>query len=83
MSYGQDVRELVARSLDGPVLDLSRDFRREVAHRYFVVRKVRVMPRVRLNANTPALLGHTEYERPAVLRVQVGVRQHQEALIVA
>jgi hypothetical protein len=72
----------VARSLDGPVLDLASDLRREVAHGHVVVREVRMMSRVRLNANTPALLGHTEDEGPAFLRVQISIRQNQKALIL-
>lgn len=73
----------MARRLDGPVLDLACYLGREVAHGHVVVREVGVMSRVRLNANTPALLGHSKDERPAVLRVQVCVREHQKALIVA
>lgn len=44
--------------------------------------EVWMVPCVALDANTPALLRHTEDESPAVLRVQVGVRQHEQALVL-
>ena len=41
-----------------------------------------MMPSIALNANTPALLRHTEDEGPAVLGIQVGIGQHEQALIL-
>ena len=38
---------------------------------------------VRLNTNAPALLGHAEDECPAIFGIQVRIREHQEALIMA
>jgi hypothetical protein len=42
-----------------------------------------VVSGIALNTNSPALLGHAENEGPSLLRVEVGIRQHQEALILA
>ena len=44
--------------------------------------EVRVVSRVTLNANSPALLGHSEDKSPPILRVEIGVGQHQEALVI-
>ena len=35
---------------------------------------------VTLDADPPALLGHPEHEGPAILGVQVGVGEHEQAL---
>ena len=69
--------------LDGTVLDLASNLRGEVAHRDLVVSEVGMMPRVRLDADAPGLLCHAEHEGPAVLRIQVGIGQHEQALVVA
>ena len=39
------------------------------------------MPCVTLYTDSPALLGHSEHKSPAILRIQVGIGQHQEALV--
>ena len=40
------------------------------------------MPSIALDADPPALLGHPEDESPAILGVEVGVGQHQQALVL-
>ena len=83
MAHGQNVTELVARCLDGAVLHLHGD--EVIEHAAGLVRtlrEVRMVASVRLDADAPAALGHAEDERPAVLRVQVGVRQHEQALVL-
>lgn len=84
MAHGQNVTELVARCLDGAVLHLHGD--EVIEHAAGLVRtlrEVRMVASVRLDADAPAALGHAEDERPAVLRVQVGIREHQKALVSA
>ena len=40
------------------------------------------MSRITLNTNSPTLLGHAKHERPALLWVQIGICEHQQALIL-
>lgn len=72
----------MTRSLDGSILDQLGDPVVEDLARPARLRKVRVVPGVGLDADAPAALGHPEDERPPVLRVQVGVRQHEQALVL-
>ena len=43
--------------------------------------EIRMMPRIGLNTNTPALLRHTENERPSILWIQICISQHQQTLV--
>lgn len=82
MAHGQDVTKLVTRSLDGSVLDQLGDPVVEDLARPARLREVRVVSGVGLDADPPAALGHTEDKSPSVLRVQVGVRQYEQALVL-
>jgi len=44
--------------------------------------KIWMMPCIALNANSPTLLSHTEDKGPAVLRVQIRICEHKQALIL-
>ena len=84
MPHREDMAQLVARSLDGSILYEFGHF--GIEHTGWligVLGKVRMMSCIALNANTPALLGHAEHEGPAVLRVQVCVRQDEQALVLS
>ena len=72
----------MTRSLDGSILDQLGDPVVEDLARSARLRKVRMVPGVGLDADAPAALGHPEDEGPPVLRVQVGVRQHEQALVL-
>lgn len=74
--------KFVARRFDGPVLHFAGNLGREIPNRLVVVCEIRMMPRIALNANSPTLLRHSEHKRPAVLRVQVCVGQHEQALVL-
>lgn len=70
--------QLVACRLDGAVLHLHGNV--VIEHAAGLVRafrEVRMVASIRLNANAPAALGHTEDERPPVFRVQVCIREHK------
>ena len=41
-----------------------------------------MVSRVGLDADSPRLLGHTKYERPTILGIEVSVGQHQQALVL-
>ena len=45
--------------------------------------KIGVVSRVALNANSPALLGHSEHEGPPLLWVEVCVCQNEKTLVLA
>ena len=45
--------------------------------------EVGVMPRVRLDADAPGLFSHAEHEGPAVFRIEVGIGENQQTLVVA
>lgn len=80
MAYGQDVRQLVAGGLHSTILYLPSDLRGKLAHSRLP--EVWMMPRVALDADSPALLGHSKNESPALLWVQIGIGQYQQALIL-
>ena len=66
------MRELVTGRLDGSVLDSLLNLLVKLAvMRIIDFSKVRVVPGITLYANAPIDLGHTEYESPPFLRVQV------------
>ena len=67
--------------LDRPILHLLGNLTVKHARRIFL-RKVGMMPGVRLDADAPRTLGHAENEGPAVLRIEVGIGQHEEALVL-
>lgn len=81
MSYGQHVRQLVARGFNGPILNFSGNLRRELS--CILLSEVRVVASVTLNANFPALLRHSKNESPAVLRIEISISKHKEALVVS
>ena len=74
MAHRKYVTELMARCLDSPVLDLLCDSIVEHLVARSLLGEVRMVPGVRLNADAPAALSHTENKRPPVLRIQVSVR---------
>ena len=74
--------KLVAGCLDCPVLNFPSNLGGKIPDRLVVMRKIRMMPCVTLNANSPTLLCHSKDKRPAVLRVQVGICKHEEALVL-
>jgi len=80
---GEHVRQLVARRLYRSVLDLPGDLGGEDADGLVVLGEVGVVASVALDANAPALLGHAEDEGPALLGVEVGVGEHEQALILS
>ncbi len=82
MSDGEDVRQLMASRLNGSVLDFPCNLGGEISHWDVVMSKVRVVPGVALNANAPTLLSHAKHKSPTVLRIQVGIGQHKEALVL-
>ena len=83
MSHGEDMAQLVASCLDGPVLHQLCHLGVEHARRLVrVLGKVGMVPCVALDADSPALLGHTEDEGPTVFRVEVCVGQHEQALVL-
>ena len=63
----------MASRLNSPVLNLPGNLGIELPHRLVIVSEVWVMARIALDADSPALLSHTEDECPAVLRVQICV----------
>ena len=82
MPYGEHMRNLVTRCLNSSILHLSRNLGSENPLRLCLTCKVGVVPCVTLNANPPALLSHSKHESPPVLRVQVSIREHEEALVI-
>ena len=80
MADGEDMRQLVAGGFHSTILYLTCYFRCKLAHSSLP--KVWMMPCIALDAYPPALLGHSENKSPALLWVQIGIRQHQEALIL-
>lgn len=83
VANGQHVAQFVAGCLDRSVLYNLGHF--GVKHPTWLVRvpgEVWMMTRIALNTDAPTLLGHAEDEGPAVFRVQVGVRQHEQALVL-
>lgn len=72
----------MTRSLDGSVLHLFGDLRAKHAAWFRLIREVGVMPCIALNADFPALFGHSENKCPPVFGVQVGVGEHQKTLIL-
>lgn len=75
--------QLMASCLDCSVLHKLGNFCVEHTGRLVgVLGKIRMVPCVALDADSPALLGHTEDKGPTVLRVQVGVREHEQALVL-
>ena len=84
MPHREDMAQLMARSLDGTVLyELGHFGIEHTCWLVGVLGKVWMMSCITLNANTPALLSHTEHEGPAVLRVQVCVGQDKQALVLS
>ena len=73
--------DLVARGLNGPILDELGDTIVELLTN-LRPGEVRVVPRVRLDADAPTALGHAKHKCPPVLRVQIGVRQHKQTLVL-
>jgi len=73
---------LMTGCLNSSILHFPRDFGCEYSLGFGLVGEVRVMSRITLDANSPALLGHAEDESPPVFGVEVGVGQHQETLVV-
>ena len=71
MSYREDMRQLMARSLNGPVLNLPCDLRCELPG--VLLTKLWMMTRITLNADLPALFRHSKHERPAILWVQISI----------
>lgn len=83
MPHRKHMTELVACRLDCPVLDELGHFGVEHARRLVgMLSEVRMVSSVALDADAPALLGHSEDESPTVLRVQIGIGQYEEALIL-
>ena len=75
--------QLVAGRLDCSVLHELGDLRIKHSRRLVgVLSEIWMVPSVALDADSPALLGHTEHEGPAVLRVEVGVGEHEQALVL-
>lgn len=72
----------MTRCFDRPILNLLGHTIVEVMTGGSFLRKVWMMPCIRLDADAPAALGHAKDEGPAVLRVKVGVRQDEQALVV-
>lgn len=68
--------------LDCSVLHFSCNLRGKIPDRLVVMGEIRMMPCIALNANSPTLLRHSKDKRPAVLRVQVGICEHEEALVL-
>ena len=48
-----------------------------------ILRKVRMVSGITLNANPPALLGHSEDKGPPLLGIQIGVGQNKKTLILS
>ena len=63
------MRQLMTCRLDCPILHFPRNLRCEVSHWLILMSKVRMMPGVTLDANSPTLLSHTKDEGPAVFGV--------------
>ena len=83
MAYRKHVGNLVARCLHRSVLNFSGDLRGKYAAGLGVFGKVGVMAGITLDANPPALLGHPKHKRPPLLRIEVGVGEHQKALVLS
>ena len=79
--HREDMAELVTSCLNGSVLNLLGHLSIEVAVGH-LLGKVRVVSSVGLDADPPAALGHAKDESPAFFGVQIGVGEHQEALIL-
>ena len=74
--------QLMACSLDGSILYFPSNFRSEISSRLVFMGKVRMMSCITLDANSPTLLCHSKYKSPPILRIQVSVRQHKQALVL-
>ena len=85
MADGKDMRELVTSCFNGSVLNSFRNHFVKVPLRFdalFLLGELWVVPGVTLDADTPALLSHSENEGPALLWIEVGVCKDKEALVL-
>ena len=48
-----------------------------------ILRKVWMVPSITLDANSPALLCHSEHKGPPLLGIQIGVGQNKKTLILS
>jgi hypothetical protein len=63
----------VTGRLDCTILNLLGDLRAEHPLRLVVVGEVGMVTSIRLDANSPALLGHAEDEGPSLFRIEVSI----------
>lgn len=86
MTKTENVREFVAGRFDCSVLYFFGNQVIEVSEHQPVLRdligKIWVMPRITLNADSPALLGHAKHKSPPFFGVQVSIRKHQQTLMI-
>ena len=83
MPHRKNMTQLVAGRLDRSVLhELGHLGVEHPGGLSGVLGEVRVVPRVTLDADPPALLCHAEHECPTVLWIEVGVGEHEQALIL-
>ena len=68
--------------LNSSVLNLSCNFGCKLSHWLLLLSKVRMMSCITLDANSPRLLGHSEYKSPSFFWIKVGVCQDQETLVL-
>lgn len=83
MTHGQNVAQLVAGSLYCSILDQFSHL--IIEHARGLVRmlcEIGMVASVALDTNPLALLGHSKYESPPVLGIQVGICQDQQALVL-
>ena len=74
--------KLVTGCLDCSILHFACNLGGEIPDGLVVVGEIWMMPRVALNANSPTLLRHSKDKCPAIFRVEVGIRQHKQALVL-
>ena len=80
MADAEHMRQLVACCFHSTILYLPGNLGSELSHGSLA--KVRVVSGIALYADPPALLGHAKHKGPALFRIQVGVRQHQQTLVL-
>ena len=72
----------MTRCLDGSILDFLRNLRAEHPLGLFFVCEVGMVSCIALDADSPALLGHSEHKGPALFGVEISIGQNEQALML-
>jgi hypothetical protein len=80
MSNGEHMRKLMTRRFDCSILNFLCNLRTK--HLHIFVGKIGMMTCIALNANSPALFGHSKHECPSLLGIKISICQHKQALVL-